>query len=393
MKFVEYEGVLLFEEEGEVLKEIEKQTGVLCFDPNIDEGAPHFFVRDKHVTQLCVTNTIDSLPDCIKSLQYLQILHLNDNLLERIPDSIGDLQALKELNLENNELRNLPESIGNLKNLEILNVKGNKLESLPENIGNLEKLRYLDISNNNLQSLPESIQNLKALEIFKIDKNSSLSLSQNVISILQTFLKAQVLIDSKKIQEFIRINGVSIDMKAKIFVKSMYDGVLGSNFIFKHYSISFPNKKVFLDTVDNEDNFRSCVIAQIRIISQNYWDKNAYVNQYEYLKTKKDTSKEEIDALNQRYIEVHPEITGSYAFALWFYHFDYDNWFSFQSVFEKVDSYLGDYFYFDDRLEFRLFKGFKNAHVLCDPVTVLDLPVVVNYSDQTVTIFTGQLND
>ena len=85
--------------------------------------------------------------------------------------------------------------------------------------------------------------------------------------------------------------------------------------------------------------------------------------------------------------------TGAYAFALWFYRFDQDNWFGFEQVRQATAAYLERYEAQADRLELRLFKGFPNAGLLIDPITVPDLPVVVNYAEQVITIWRGQLRD
>ena len=77
---------------------------------------------------------------------------------------------------------------------------------------------------------------------------------------------------------------------------------------------------------------------------------------------------------------------GSYALALWFMEFDEDNWFSFKEIHTETSRFLNSYSSVSERTELRLIKGsFKPMN--------LDLPVIVNYKDLTVTVLTGQLND
>ena len=77
---------------------------------------------------------------------------------------------------------------------------------------------------------------------------------------------------------------------------------------------------------------------------------------------------------------------GSYAFALWFMEFDQDNWFSFDVVHKETKKYLNSYSSVSGRRELRMIKG-------SFPPMKLDLPVVVDYMDLSVTVWTGELRD
>jgi len=77
---------------------------------------------------------------------------------------------------------------------------------------------------------------------------------------------------------------------------------------------------------------------------------------------------------------------GSYALALWFMEFDEDNWFSFEEIHTETNKFLNSYSSVSERIELRLIKGsFKPMN--------LDLPVIVNYKDLSITALTGQLLD
>lgn len=84
---------------------------------------------------------------------------------------------------------------------------------------------------------------------------------------------------------------------------------------------------------------------------------------------------------------------GAIALGFWFYRFDADNWFSFDRVREEAEFYLDYYPRIEHRLELRFFKGFPNGGVLVSAITSEDLPVVVNFGEQEITIWTAQLND
>ncbi|MEM9718610.1 MAG: hypothetical protein AAGA10_05160 [Bacteroidota bacterium] len=82
----------------------------------------------------------------------------------------------------------------------------------------------------------------------------------------------------------------------------------------------------------------------------------------------------------------------SYAWALWFYLFDADNWFTYEQVRLPIARYLGGYFYGDEQT-FHLIKGVKNSLYLKGGITVKDLPVVVNHDEQSLSLWMGQLFD
>ncbi|MFK7928025.1 MAG: hypothetical protein AB8H79_07535 [Myxococcota bacterium] len=92
------------------------------------------------------------------------------------------------------------------------------------------------------------------------------------------------------------------------------------------------------------------------------------------------------------YMDVHPTGgTGSLAFALWFVSFDQGEAVSFAAVSSAMRTYLGDFDTFEDRRELRLFKGFDNDGLLATAMTVIDLPVVVDYGANTITLWAASL--
>jgi len=83
--------------------------------------------------------------------------------------------------------------------------------------------------------------------------------------------------------------------------------------------------------------------------------------------------------------------TGALAFALWFLSFDQGESFTAQDVIDAVGPYLSGFQTWAERREVRVFKGFENDGVLAGPITVVDLPVVVDYGARTVTLWAGSL--
>jgi len=84
--------------------------------------------------------------------------------LKTVPETLKSFEFLEFLDLIGNKLTELPEWIGSLKNLKYLNLLANRLESLPESIGDLKNLKYLNLSFNNILELPQSIKELSSLK-------------------------------------------------------------------------------------------------------------------------------------------------------------------------------------------------------------------------------------
>lgn len=168
---------------------------------------------------------------------------------------------------------------------------------------------------------------------------------------------------------------LSVDRKAQAFLEAMYsNNIILDNFTLKVYSYHFNDKDEFIKITGSASIFRGMISS---IISNICTDKFGNQEKCERRSRK----------IYDLYIEEFSSgFLGSYAFALWFMHFDGDNWFSFDAVHEQARQYL-------DSTELRLFKGFDNDGMLTMPVTVLDLPVVINYEEKTVSIWTGELND
>ncbi len=183
-----------------------------------------------------------------------------------------------------------------------------------------------------------------------------------------------------KIRDLIYTFGVRA---ADAFRKSMYNGVILENWRLEHHTYYFPNEDEFLLTATIESNFIQHVAYQVEQISLQKFgnDEAAYLAnllaQQSYL---------------DRYDSAH---VGSYAFALWFYQFDQDNWFSFERVRQEIESYLNYFVHFNAAYEqqFVLFKGFPNGATLVRAVTTPDLPVVINPVEHAITIWTAELLD
>jgi hypothetical protein len=105
--------------------------------------------------------------------------------LEKLPPSIGSLQDLDTLLLQENLLDSLPAEIGNLPHLSSLNLRGNQFVNFPLELGKLTSLRALDFGSNGLTSIPDTIGALVHL-----DSLSYMTLDSNRICNLDSALTA-----------------------------------------------------------------------------------------------------------------------------------------------------------------------------------------------------------
>ncbi|MCY7331040.1 MAG: helix-hairpin-helix domain-containing protein [Saprospiraceae bacterium] len=99
-------------------------------------------------------------------------------------------------------------------------------------------------------------------------------------------------------------------------------------------------------------------------------------------------------SLQTDYIDIYHNGTeeAAYAFALWFYRFDADNWFTFEGMFDQTEAFFSHHSGAFLPLQLRLFKGFNNR-VLLDQLVGRDLPVTVDYSEHVITLWVVGLRD
>ncbi|KAI9497681.1 hypothetical protein BDB00DRAFT_586569 [Zychaea mexicana] len=119
-------------------------------------------------------NKLEKLPESLRQLHQLTVLHLSHNQIEIFPEQIYDLGArLRDLDLSHNLLTAVPQSIERLSQLEILHLNDNKIENVADGIGQLVKLRKLYLNENQLVELPalHHLQKWTKLEEMHLFKN------------------------------------------------------------------------------------------------------------------------------------------------------------------------------------------------------------------------------
>lgn len=95
-------------------------------------------------------NKLESLPEEISNLRYLEKLKVDHNRLTELPAKLSQLERLQTLTASNNALKSLPAGIEELIRLEILLINDNKIRDLTAKIGNLSQLKKLFLHSNQL---------------------------------------------------------------------------------------------------------------------------------------------------------------------------------------------------------------------------------------------------
>jgi len=168
---------------------------------------------------------------------------------------------------------------------------------------------------------------------------------------------------------------------ADLFRNEMYKNVIGHNWNLNFHREQFEDQDEFLSLVDDLSAFREWMIYTLSELAEERTG-NCYV----FDQVTSGIASSSI----QEYTSGH---VASYALALWFYRFDQDNWFRFETVREAAEGYLNYFQNPMERTELRMFYGFKNQGLLAQPMTVSGLPVVVNYAEKSITIWSAELID
>ena len=172
---------------------------------------------------------------------------------------------------------------------------------------------------------------------------------------------------------------------AEAFRESMYANqvIYRENWALDFFRSRIDDAKTFNDIVHDETAFRQWIIARIEAIcrERKVDDKDCQTM---------------VDQLKGAYIDTYNNSIPApgYALALWFYEFDADNWFSWERIQEQTLSYF-DYHMdgYPWEMELRFLKGFVQRGIITPGITPEDLPVVVNWPEQTITIWFSALYD
>ncbi|MHA1680058.1 MAG: leucine-rich repeat domain-containing protein [Promethearchaeota archaeon] len=177
--------------ERDVIIELERMAGIAIKDLGGPTKAPGLFTgyltENGKIRHLSIhKSALETLPENIGSLEFLETLYLEQNKIKEFPDTFGNLVNLKILNLSHNNLKILPRIISRLKNLRELNVASNILTVIPPFIRNLENIEKLIFVENKISSIPSEIRLLKNLKQLFLFDNPLVDNKESLAEIIKT---------------------------------------------------------------------------------------------------------------------------------------------------------------------------------------------------------------
>jgi len=183
-----------------------------------------------------------------------------------------------------------------------------------------------------------------------------------------------------KFDDLVRVFNIP---SAEAFRLSMYEnGVISKeNWSLSHFTTFFEDTDEYRRITRNQSNFRDFVMKKVEVI--------AFEKSENRL-----TSRLVAKTLDQAYIDTYfnSSQTADFAFALWWWHFDADNWFSYETILRETSHYFSHHGGGQWEMELHFFKGFDHE-ILSDGIVPSDLPVVTSEAEQSISIWTSALYD
>lgn len=166
---------------------------------------------------------------------------------------------------------------------------------------------------------------------------------------------------------------------AEQFVQNMFNGVILENWELEHVSKEYKSYDEFVKVTKDPDLLREEVGVLLNQIAELKFEGSPLAGLANRL-------------LQGTYLDIYEMADqAQYAWALWFYRFDSDNWFSFDQVRKAIQAYLEEYWNPDDYTGFALFRGYDGDEVWGSGV--FDLPVTFCAAELKLTIWRAELHD
>lgn len=169
------------------------------------------------------------------------------------------------------------------------------------------------------------------------------------------------------------------------FKTSMYASgtIYDTNWPLEYFRFTFEDENAFRSVAQDNALLRAFISLKLANVC----------NDRQVPAVKRD---EMLNEINDAYIDDYSNSssTAGYAFALWFYEFDADNWFSWEMIQAQTISYFEYNAHIQPwMMDLRLFKGFKNRGIVAPGISPDDLPVVINWAEQSVSFWISELYD
>ncbi|MEM7035540.1 MAG: hypothetical protein AAF570_01100, partial [Bacteroidota bacterium] len=149
---------------------------------------------------------------------------------------------------------------------------------------------------------------------------------------------------------------------AEAFKDGMYANVIAENWALEAHTTRFEDAQELRDLVEDPRAFQKWLSTQIGSLA---------TAKYGLSEPQRTARKALKAACPEIFANGH---VAAYAFALWFYRFDADNWFNFETVRKETEMYLDFMQDYNDRIELRMYHGFENVDLIAEPLTVSGLP-------------------
>jgi hypothetical protein len=162
---------------------------------------------------------------------------------------------------------------------------------------------------------------------------------------------------------------------AELFKKKISAEVLHSNYTLRSYSYLFTDGDELPEVLSSTNKLRGFLAERV----YNYCLLHSQVPGH---------CENGSEALRNAQVTQFDEQGAPTGLAGWIYDLDGDNWFGFDDVLAQTATYLKS-----GRREFRLLRGFDPDGVLSEGLLQKDLPMVVDYDERTITVWTLRLED
>lgn len=162
------------------------------------------------------------------------------------------------------------------------------------------------------------------------------------------------------------------------FVRRMYVDVIDSRWKLEHFSQVITSPEEFRNLMIDPVLFQDFVVGMMSAQLQLQLESEAFARE---LAAK-------ILCGSEAQMEVS-EKEASFSWALWLYRMGTKRWFAFDRVREEIQRYFLTYSATVGRIEWRVFRGFQSESILRS--STYDLPVTVNYAEQTISLWRAEL--
>lgn len=170
---------------------------------------------------------------------------------------------------------------------------------------------------------------------------------------------------------------------AQSLVQELYgEEILFENWRLKFHAIELETEEAFLANTKDFHTLRKIVAENIQFLADDGTPEGAL-----------EEARDQINSLEFFMDGYQSGHVASYVFAVWFYRYDEDNWFSFERIRAPLEAYLGESYHSEWRPIFNVLKGFDNQLILKDNATLPDLPIVLNQEEKSIYLWSVQLFD